>query len=375
MDEPLALSEIYKDPTARYGVGSWQQLVVTRAVEASHQSGHLAIGATLASMVLVVVQIVMLDAAATAARYPPCATNLQCAAQYYCAQSGDLVSGRCRACNDSDHSVGTGGRHVAAGFNLTVFCASDQADTNACTACFDSHGKPFSLDSHAVVQGHVDAMQRGSWVSLFVAGGFVALALADHVRDNGLCQLLAGSTTEESSATTRGTLGLLWVLGQLRRFALLPMAASAYIHLVRYRGGDAMNACLSSVIVLLILHVDAALFSSRWISSSAGMRTQGRDSRSGAAQATADELRPLDVSHTVHVVLLACAIPFVVFSGHATIYPLMVFCVGGWCEVALQPGLKLSRRLVGMVGTFAKTFIGLLVLNWCDSFDRGELHL
>ena len=104
-------------------------------------------------------------------------------------------------------------------------------------------------------------------------------------------------------------------------------------------------------------------------------QTVGKGRPQWSSSSNCGRLRPLDVSHTVHVILLACAIPFVVFSGHATVYPLMVFCVGGWCEVALQPGLKLSRRLVGMVGTFAKTFIGLLVLNWCDSFDRGELHL
>lgn len=210
MDEPLTLSEIYKDPVARHGVGSWQQLVVTRAVAASDPGG-LAI--VLGSILLVVVQIVMLDAAATAARYPPCATNLQCADQYYCAQSGDLVSGRCRACSDSDHSVGTAGRHVGKDFNLTAFCASDQADANACATCFDSHGAPFPLDSHGVVQGHVDAMQRGSWVTLAVAGGLVAFALADHVRDVGLCQLLTGAAPEDCSTVARTTRVALWLLG------------------------------------------------------------------------------------------------------------------------------------------------------------------
>ena len=106
---------------------------------------------------------------------------------------------------------------------------------------------------------------------------------------------------------------------------------------------------------------------------SVGSGTQNQE-RSGH-HATAEELRPLDIVHTLHVVLLGCAIPFVVFSGHATIYPLMAFCVGCWCEVALQPGLNLSSRIIGAVGALMKTFAGLLIFNMCDSFDRGELHL
>jgi hypothetical protein len=400
MDEPLAaqLSEIYTDPVARHGVGSWQQLVVTRAVERADGAGGL--GLALASGALVLLQIVMLDAAATAARYPPCATNLQCAEQYYCATSpDDQVSGRCRTCSDSDHSVGTAGHHVAADFNLTAFCASDQADANACAACFDSDGTPFTLDSHGVVQGHVDAMQRGSWATLSVAGSLVALSLADHVRDIGLCGLLlAGAGSGEDGGATlpplrRVTCIALRVLGQLRRFALLPMAASSYMHLVRYRGGDAINVCLSSVIVLFVLNIDAALFSSRWISSplpaQAGgqqheaQRQEEEDGSSsgggGAAAQTAaaakdeQELRPLDVSHSVHVLLLACAIPSVVFSGHATSYPMLAFCLGGWCDVALEPGLSVAVRVRGALFTLVKGVGGLIIFSMCDSFDRGEL--
>ena len=72
---------------------------------------------------------------------------------------------------------------------------------------------------------------------------------------------------------------------------------------------------------------------------------------------------------------LAGAIPIVVFSGHATIYPLLAFCVGGWCDVALEPGQVVAARVRGVLGTFSKTIGGLLVFNLCDSFDHGELNL
>jgi hypothetical protein len=38
----------------------------------------------------------------------------------------------------------------------------------------------------------------------------------------------------------------------------------------------------------------------------------------------------------VHVLLLAGAIPFVVFSGHTTSYPMLAFCLGGWSAVVLH---------------------------------------
>ena len=62
----------------------------------------------------------------------------------------------------------------------------------------------------------------------------------------------------------------------------------------------------------------------------------GAAARTAAAAAKEEELRPLDVSHSVHVLLLAGAIPFVVFSGHATSYPMLAFCLGGWSAVVLH---------------------------------------
>ena len=121
-------------------------------------------------------QMVMLDAAYTAARYPPCASNAQCAQKSYCSLEKGLVSGRCIACGDSDHGVSS-----IEDFNLTEYCRSTDIASGAgketCTACVGPDGVAFALDSHAVVQGHVDAMHRGAWVSLAVAGCLVGASL------------------------------------------------------------------------------------------------------------------------------------------------------------------------------------------------------
>ena len=101
----------------------------------------------------------------------------------------------------------------------------------------------------------------------------------------------------------------------------------------------------------------------------------GAAARTAAAAAKEEELRPLDVSHSVHVLLLAGAIPFVVFSGHATSDPMLAFCLGGWSAVVLEPGLSSVVRVRGALFTLVKAYGGLTIFSMCDSFDRGELSV
>ena len=41
------------------------------------------------------------------------------------------------------------------------------------------------------------------------------------------------------------------------------------------------------------------------------------------------KLRRLDISHTIHVIMLVIMTPYVVFTGHATSWPVFVFLLGG----------------------------------------------
>ena len=87
------------------------------------------------------------------------------------------------------------------------------------------------------------------------------------------------------------------------------------------------------------------------------------------------KLRRLDISHTIHVIMLVIMTPYVVFTGHATSWPVFVFLLGGIWDASMEPAQSGLIRAREIILALFKSAFGFVVLLICDRFNYGELNL
>ena len=127
-----------------------------------------------------------------------------------------------------------------------------------CDSCYSS-ATGFS-NFQDVWRVRIEGMAPQDHISLIFASIIIALCASNELRDVQLGTLI--SSTSDRPTGWRGALlqVALWLLGTLRRFAVLGCLPNTVCSLVSIRGADALNICLNAVAVCFVLEIDNLVY-------------------------------------------------------------------------------------------------------------------
>ena len=213
-----------------------------------------------ASVFIVLLQVACLSSVTSGVELNSCQCNSDCLYGFYCAAVGLQ---RCMACASPGYCQGgSSAINWALIQNLDLLGRPfDAADYAAhCAACYDAETLTYTTSTEAT-RTRLQSVRAADRVALVFTSLFVALALANELRDVQICALMrrrAGSKAPCFCCSNRHV--VLWLVEAVRRFTVLPFITTCVLQLTVWRGADALSVCLNAVAMLFVLEVDDQIY-------------------------------------------------------------------------------------------------------------------